>query len=120
MRAIIDQKFYFAFEVLPIRVPSTPSVSNLTMETASSDKENAVQQSIAKTNSAGHHPHHPSPGKITSSIQGQENGLSGKKGGNVVNGLRKTPGLLARGSAQGVKIDAARQPSKGYEKYGYV
>jgi hypothetical protein len=57
---------------------------------------------------------------MTSSIQEQENGLSGKKGGNVVNGLRKTPGLLARGSAQGVKIDASRQPSKGYEKYGYV
>ncbi|BCS27487.1 diacylglycerol acyltransferase type 2A [Aspergillus puulaauensis] len=88
------------------------------METASLDKENAVQQSIAKTNSAGYHSDYPSPGKTTSGSQEQENGLSGKGGGNVVNGLRKTPDLLVRGSTQGVKTDASRQPSKGYEKYG--
>lgn len=90
------------------------------METASLDKENAVQQSIAKTNSAGYHSDYPSPGKTTSGTQEQENGLSGKGGGNVVNGLRKPPDLLVHGSTQGVKTDASRQPSKGYEKYGYV
>ncbi|OJJ51862.1 hypothetical protein ASPSYDRAFT_74142 [Aspergillus sydowii CBS 593.65] len=90
------------------------------METAPLDKENAVKQPVATANSAGYRSDHPSPGKITSGIQEHENGLSGKGNSNVVNGLPKPPGLLARGPTQGVETDASRQPSKGYEKYGYV